>query len=96
MSAESQTTQESTEPAPPEPESKSPDGSLIMKVQPGESVTDFQARARKRFAFEGDVFDFAYWLRENARFSVDAQTHDSWGPYRKVVGARENAITQAE
>lgn len=71
-------------------------GMLLMRVKEGESVTDFQARSRKRYAEEGSVFDFAAWLREEARLSTTQMTHPSWEAYKRLTGQREKEISDAD
>lgn len=83
---------------PPDPESKggadstsdpgerdAPHGAVVMLVKRGESVADFQARARRRIAEAGSVFDFASWLREDLPASKDNLTHPSWEPYTRLA-----------
>jgi len=72
------------------PPSPPPAGSDISPdvLRPGESVTEFQGRARKAYAGQGGYFDFGDWLQHHGNASVEAMTHDSWAPYRSVLRER--------
>jgi len=66
-----------------------------LRVNSGESATDFFDRARKYYATAGDSFDVGNWLRSEAHLSMKEMSHPSWDAYRRLIAQHEKEVSHA-